>query len=156
MQEALEAGASGYLVKETAGSDLLRAIREVQKGNAFFSPAVTNRLLKQCREMLLHGHPVGTHATTLTPRQTDLLQMVAEGYANKQIALFLSLSVKTVEKHRQSLMDKLNIHEAATLTRYAISSGVIGSKRTPVPITSEPPPEWVSGQIAPTIPPESP
>src|ERR1041384_4625735 len=62
VQEALEAGASGYLVKETAGSDLLRAIREVQKGNAFFSPAVTNRLLKQCREMLLHGHPVGTHA----------------------------------------------------------------------------------------------
>ena len=70
-------------------------------------------------------------ATLLTSRQTEILQLIAEGYATKQIAGLLSLSIKTVEKHRQDLMNTLNIHNIATLTRYAVSSGVVESNRLP-------------------------
>ena len=131
IQQAIEAGAAGFLMKETAGDDLLRAIREIAKGNAFFSPPVAKRLLKQWQEKLLNGSPVKTMATMLTSRQMEILQLIAEGYATKQIAGLLSLSIKTVEKHRQDLMNTLNIHNIATLTRYAVSSGVVESNRVP-------------------------
>jgi DNA-binding NarL/FixJ family response regulator len=131
VRRAIEAGASGYLMKETAGNDLLRAIREVQKGNAFFSPSVTKGLLTQPGENLVSVRPARTEAR-LTSRQTEVIQLIAEGYSNKQIAGVLSLSIKTVEKHRQTLMDKLNIHSIAILTRYALSSGVVESNPTPV------------------------
>jgi DNA-binding NarL/FixJ family response regulator len=131
IEHAIEAGASGYLMKETAEDDLSRAIREVAKGNAYFSPPVAKRILKQCQKQTLDGRAVGTKAAMLTGRQTEILQLIAEGYATKQIADMLSLSVKTVEKHRQDLMNTLNIHNIATLTRYAVSSGVVESKRMP-------------------------
>lgn len=129
IEHAVEAGAAGYLMKETAGDDLLRAIREVASGNAFFSPPVAKRLLKQWQDRFPNGSPTKTKTTKLTSRQTEILQLIAEGYATKQIASLLSLSIKTVEKHRQDLMNTLNIHNIASLTRYAVSSGVVESNR---------------------------
>jgi DNA-binding NarL/FixJ family response regulator len=120
-----EAGAAGYLVKQTAAADLIRAIREVRNGNAYFSPAISRRILEQYRTAFLNGAPVGTPVNRLTPREAEVLQLVAEGKANKQIAAELCVSVKTVEKHRQQVMNKLHIHDVAGLTRYAISKGFI-------------------------------
>lgn len=131
IEHAIKAGAAGYLMKETAGDDLLRAIREVANGNAYFSPPVAKRMLKQWQERFPNGNPVRAEAARLTGRQTEILQLIAEGYATKQIADLLSLSVKTIEKHRQDLMNVLNIHNIATLTRYAVSSGVVESNRMP-------------------------
>lgn len=131
IEHAIEAGAAGYLMKETVGNDLLRAIREIAGGNAYFSPPVARRLLKQCQDKFLNGSPVKTKSATLTSRQTEILQLIAEGYATKQIAGLLSLSTKTVEKHRQDLMNTLNVHNIASLTRYAVSSGVVESNRLP-------------------------
>ena len=118
-------------MKETVGTDLLRAIREVAKGNAFFSPPIAKRMLKQWQGKSLDGDPARTKTTLLTGRQTEVLQLIAEGYATKQIADLLSLSIKTVEKHRQELMNALDIHNIAALTRYAVSSGVVESNRLP-------------------------
>lgn len=129
IEHAVKAGVAGYLMKETAGDDLLRAIREIASGNAFFSPPVAKRLLKQWQDKFPNGNPIRTKTTKLTSRQTEILQLIAEGYATKQIAGLLSLSIKTVEKHRQDLMNILNIHNIASLTRYAVSSGVVESNR---------------------------
>jgi len=128
---AIEAGAAGYLTKETVGNDLLRAIRELAKGNAFFSPPVAKRLLKQCRRNFLDGGAVSATTPVLTSRQTEVLQLIAEGYAGKEIAGLLSISIKTVEKHRQDLMDTLGIHNVASLTRYALANGLVESHPAP-------------------------
>ena len=128
--QLLEAGATGYLVKQTAAADLLKAIREVHHGNAFFSPSIAKLLQQQEREVRAGGSPaVGPHR--LTSREAEVLQLVAEGLANKQIAVELSISIKTVEKHRQQAMNKLNIHDVAGLTRYAIAKGWV-ERTTPV------------------------
>jgi DNA-binding NarL/FixJ family response regulator len=120
--QLLEAGASGYLVKQTAAADLLKAIREVHEGNAFFSPSIAKRLRQKGGEGFRAGQPCAK-AGKLTSREAEVLQLVAEGFANKQIAVELSISIKTVEKHRQQAMNKLNIHDIARLTRYALSRG---------------------------------
>lgn len=112
------AGVAGFLEKQTSAEILTKALREVAGGNTFFSPAIVRRL----RDGLL-----GANDPHLTSRETEVLQLVAEGYANKQIAAELRISIKTVEKHRQHLMDKLGIHDTASLTRYAIASCVIES-----------------------------
>lgn len=125
VRQVTEAGAAGYLLKQTAAQDLIRAIREAESGNAFFSPAIARRILENYREAFLKGVPAGTRTDRLTSRESEVLQLVAEGKVNKQIAAELCISIKTVEKHRQCLMDKLNIHDVAGLTRYAISRGVI-------------------------------
>jgi DNA-binding NarL/FixJ family response regulator len=130
--QLLEAGAIGYLVKQTAAADLLRAIREVRGGNKFFSPAIAKRLRQQDREAFLGGQSVSRIAR-LTSREAEVLQLVAEGLANKQIAAELSISIKTVEKHRQQAMNKLNIHDVAGLTRYAIAKGWVERS---VPVTA--------------------
>ena len=126
VQQLMQAGATGYLIKQTAANDLLKAIREVQRGNAFFSPSIAKRLRDQCREAFSNGQPA-KKSTELTSRESEVLQLIAEGFSNKQIAAELAISIKTVEKHRQHLMDKLDIHETAGLTRYAIATGVIES-----------------------------
>jgi len=108
-------GAVGYVLKQDSGKSLCRAIREASKGNTFFSPSVWARVRDQ--------HEV-SHLP-LTSREAEVLQLVAEGKANKQIASELGISIKTVEKHRQHLMKKLDIHDTAGLTRYAIATGVI-------------------------------
>ncbi|HKQ39312.1 MAG TPA: response regulator transcription factor [Verrucomicrobiae bacterium] len=125
VHQLIEAGAIGYLVKQTAAQDLLKAIREASKGNAFFSPAISKRLLEQYREAFVSGATIKRNVSSLTSREMEVLQLIAEGYANKQIADELSISVKTVEKHRQQLMEKLNLHDVASLTRYAVSKGIV-------------------------------
>jgi len=122
--QLMDAGASGYLIKQTAANDLLKAIREVHKGNAFFSPAIAKRLRDQCREAFSTGLPP-RKGGELTSRESEVLQLIAEGFSNKQIAAELSISIKTVEKHRQQVMNKLNIHDVAGLTRYAIAKGLV-------------------------------
>jgi DNA-binding NarL/FixJ family response regulator len=131
VRQATEAGASGYLLKQTAAEDLIRAIREAKNGNAYFSPAISKRLLENYRAAFLKGPPAGTRINRLTSRESEVLQLVAEGKVNKQISAELCVSVKTVEKHRQQVMNKLNIHDVAGLTRYAISKGIIESTATP-------------------------
>ena len=121
-----EAGASGYLLKQTAAPDLLKAIREAKKGNAFFSPGLAKRLVDRYRQKLVKG-PIKEKIGLPTSRETEVLQLIAEGKANKQIAAELNLSTKTVETHRQRLMNKLNIHDIAGLTRYAIAKGIVES-----------------------------
>src|SRR2546423_3993696 len=126
VQQLTAEGAAGYLVKQTAVTDLLKAIREAYKGNAFFSPSISKRLLERCREAF-GGGLVRKRTNHLTSREAEVLQLIAEGHANKQIAAELSISVKTVEKHRQQVMNKLNIHDVAGLTRHAIAKGIIES-----------------------------
>jgi DNA-binding NarL/FixJ family response regulator len=124
-----EAGAVGYLIKQTMANDLIKAIREAHKGNAYFSPAIAKRLLDHYRESFLKGGKSLTQKTVerLTSREREVLQLVAEGKGNKQMASDLCISIKTVEKHRQQAMNKLNIHDVAGLTRYAIAQGIIES-----------------------------
>ena len=137
VQQLTDAGAAGYLVKQTAAQDLVTAIREAKKGNAFFSPAISKRLLEHYRSSI--SKPPGEKkGPKLTPRELEVLQLIAEGYANKQIAGELFISIKTVEKHRQQLMNKLDIHDVAGLTRYAIAKGVIESSKG-VPSQVQPP-----------------
>lgn len=121
VQQALEAGAAGYVIKDTAAEELLHAIREAGNGNAFFSPLIADCLLRRWKNR--ESQPCA--ATALTDRQKDVVQLIAEGYSNKQMATVLCISVKTVEKHRQALMDRLNIHQVATLTRYAVSQRLV-------------------------------
>jgi DNA-binding NarL/FixJ family response regulator len=122
--QMMEAGASGYLTKQTAGDDLLLAIREVYKGNAFFSPAITKLLLNHCRHEFSGGQSLKRNVE-LTSRQMEVLQLVAEGMQDKQSAGELGIGAKTINKHRQEIMNKLNIHNVAGLTRYAVSKGVV-------------------------------
>jgi DNA-binding NarL/FixJ family response regulator len=124
VQQLTDAGVSGYLIKQTAANDLVKAIREVQKGNAFFSPTIAKRLRDQCREAFANGQPVKKNIE-LTSREAEVLQLIAEGFSNKQIAGELGISIKTVEKHRQQVMNKLNIHDVAGLTRYALTRGLV-------------------------------
>lgn len=129
VQQLTEQGASGYLVKQTAANDLIKAIREAHKGNAFFSPSISKRFLDQCRDAFTRGTRASKKTGRLTSREAEVLQLIAEGMANKQIAALLGISIKTVEKHRQQVMNKLGIHEVAGLTRHAISKGIVEVRR---------------------------
>jgi DNA-binding NarL/FixJ family response regulator len=120
-------GAVGFLEKQTSADVLTKAIREVAKGNKFFSPSIAKRMSDSLNKPRDRDGLVKANAARLTSRESEVLQLVAEGSANKQVAAALGISIKTVEKHRQHLMDKLNIHDTAGLTRYAISAGVIES-----------------------------
>ena len=119
------AGVAGFLEKQTSADILTKAIREVVKGNRFFSPSIAKRLHDSSNRPRTRDGFIKAAGAGLTPRESEVLQLVAEGSANKQIAAELGISIKTVEKHRQQLMDKLNIHDTAGLTRYAIAAGVI-------------------------------
>jgi DNA-binding NarL/FixJ family response regulator len=124
VEQLMQSGATGYLLKQTAANDLLKAIREVHRGNAFFSPPIAKRLRDQSREVFTSGQKP-KKAGGLTSRETEVLQLIAEGFSNKQIAAELGISIKTVEKHRQQVMNKLNIHDVAGLTRHAMAKGMI-------------------------------
>jgi len=125
VEQVMALGAAGYLIKQTSIMILAKAIREASKGNTFFSPSIAKRLRDRENRSLdregLHSKKIAT----LTSREVEVLQLIAEGKANKETASELNISIKTVEKHRQALMGKLNIHDIAGLTRYAISAGVI-------------------------------
>ena len=127
IKNAIDSGAVGFLLKQTSSHDVCQAIREVQKGNTFFSPSIAkhfNRL-----NPLISGRAGRLDATLaqLTSREVEVLQLIAEGKANKETAAELGIGIKTVEKHREHLMQKLDIHDTAGLTRYAISAGIIES-----------------------------
>src|SRR5687768_12623788 len=122
-----EAGVAGFLEKQTSAEILTRAIQEVAAGKTFFSPAITKRMAGKQNRALDREGLLRANGNRLTAREAEVLQLVAEGSANKQVASSLGISIKTVEKHRQNLLDKLNIHATAGLTRYAIASGVIES-----------------------------
>jgi DNA-binding NarL/FixJ family response regulator len=125
VNQVLALGAAGYLIKQTASDVLHEAIRQVHNGKPFFSPSISRRRLQHEIKLHARGDLPGKAARDLTTREMEVLQLVAEGKANKETAAELNISVKTVEKHRQSLMEKLNIHDTAGLTRYAISAGII-------------------------------
>jgi len=134
VHQLTEAGAAGYLLKEAVVTDLVKAIREARKGRASFSPAISKRLISHYRETLVKGVLVRKRTDLLTSREAEVLQLIAEGQANKQIAAELSISIKTVERHRGRLMNRLGIHDIAGLTRYAIAKGVVESSPTAKPI----------------------
>jgi len=127
VESATALGASGYLVKQTSAHFLSEAIRDVQKGKTFFSPTVSKRFHKRQQESLDRKGLPKANVVQLSSREVEVLQLIAEGEANKQIAESLSISIKTVEKHREHLMRKLDIHDTAGLTRYAIEVGIIES-----------------------------
>lgn len=125
VQRALAVEAAGYLLKHTATSDLINAVREVHKGNAYFSPAIAQRLREKVAPPEPSAETPPAPMPELSVREAEVLQLIAEGFLNKQIAGELHLSVKTVEKHRQSVMRKLNLHCIADLVRHAAGTGFI-------------------------------
>jgi len=126
VEELIQLGVAGYLVKQNSAASLAKAIREVHNGNTFFGPSISKILRDRQRTSPrgATGRP-NKSASKLTSREVEILQLIAEGMANKQSAAELGISIKTVEKHRQSLMNKLNVHDTAGLTRYAITNGII-------------------------------
>ena len=127
IERTTAAGVAGFLEKQTSSEILTQAIREVAQGRTFFSPSIAKRMKDNLARPRDRDGLVKANASRLTTREAEVLQLVAEGSANKQVAAELGISIKTVEKHRQHLMDKLNIHDTAGLTRYAIAAGVIES-----------------------------
>jgi len=124
IESALGAGASAYLLKLSSASEICRAVREVHQGNAYFSPTIAERLRMKSIPDLNEGKTTPT-TPQLTSRETEVLQLIAEGFSNKQIASEINISIKTVEKHRQTLMGKLKLHCTADLTRHAAQKGFI-------------------------------
>ena len=121
---ALKAGARAYVLKESAEADLIAAIRAVHAGKSFFSPAVS-RMLVEDYVRQLQDRDLEDSYDLLTPREREILQLVAEGKSNKEVANILSLSVYTVETHRSNMMEKLNLHTVPELILYAVRKGVI-------------------------------
>ena len=120
--EVLQAGADGYVLKDASSEELLMAIRSVLGGQRYLSPAVS--------QLVIEGYLAGRKTRespwdTLTKREREILKLIAEGHKNKEIADYLCISVKTVEKHRANLMKKLDLHSAAALTAYAMERGLV-------------------------------
>jgi len=122
--EAFKAGAVGYLVKQSATAELKLAIQTVLKGQHYMTPSVTKEMLELRRRP--PGDPVCKRpVTALTPRQREVLQLLAEGKGTRSIASILNVSIKTVEFHRTRLMEELDLHSVAELTKYAVSEGLV-------------------------------
>jgi DNA-binding NarL/FixJ family response regulator len=127
VEQATKAGVSGFLVKQTSSADFCKAIREVHGGKTFFSPSIDKKLRHQYEKSAGRSGVSKRRNANLSSREVEVLQLISEGKANKETAQALGISIKTVEKHRQRLMQKLNIHDTAGLTRYAVSAGIIES-----------------------------
>jgi DNA-binding NarL/FixJ family response regulator len=127
VKNATESGAVGFLLKQASSHEVCRAIREVQRGKTFYSPSISRR--QDRIHPLLPSGAGGfkKKAVPLTSREMEVLQLIAEGKANKETASELGIGIKTVEKHREHIMRKLDTHDTAGLTRYAISAGIIES-----------------------------
>jgi len=119
VREILRAGARGYLLKDSGEADFIAAVRAVARGEGFLSPSVSDAVLSDYRKHVTN--PIDL----LTSREREVLQLVAEGKSNKEIATALQLSVYTVEAHRGKIMEKLNLHSASELVRFAIRNGII-------------------------------
>lgn len=123
IRQVLAAGALGYVLKDAAARDLLGAIRAVARGEAVLSPAITRLVIE---DYLRWGDIQPTKdENILTPREREVLQLIAEGYTNKQIAEILCLSIKTIQAHRANLMQKLDLHDRGELIKYAIQKKII-------------------------------
>lgn len=123
---ALDAGARGYLLKDNADDDIERAIRSVAAGRPFFSPSITQALLDDYLR-LMRERGVQDSYELLTSREREVLQLLAEGKSNKEAATLLDLSPYTIETHRQNLMQKLGLHNAAEIVLYAVRKGIIST-----------------------------
>jgi len=125
VERMIEAGVRGFVEKQVSADCLTQAITEVAQGRTYYSPDIARRLSGRLQELRNRAGVSRLHPRRLTAREAEVLQLVAEGASNRQIGAKLGISVKTVEKHRQHVMDKLDVHETASLTRYAIRTGVI-------------------------------
>lgn len=121
----LEAGAAGYVLKDATHAELVTAIKTVLGGKPYLSPAISERVIQGYLEGK-KGKKIDTSWDTLTPREREMLKLIAEGYKNKEIAEIMCISVKTAEKHRANLMKKLDLHSVSALTAFAIEKGLIG------------------------------
>ena len=121
---ALSAGAKGYLLKDSAEADLIRAVQAVSQGRPFFSPAIAQTLLEDYMRRLQQQNLKDSY-DLLTDREKEVLQLLAEGKSNKEVASLLSLSLYTVETHRSNLMQKLNLHSTAEIVLYAVRKKII-------------------------------
>ena len=119
VRETLRAGARGYLLKDSPAGDLVTAVRSVASGESYLSPAVSNAILDDYRKHVTN--PIDL----LTTREREVLQMLAEGKTNKEIAVVLNLSVYTVDAHRGRIMEKLNVHSINELVRFAVRNGLV-------------------------------
>lgn len=121
--EALKSGGNGYLLKQSAGAELLTAIEAVLRGQTYLTPAITRSVLEQA---LTSGKPeLRRSVGDLTPRQREVLQLIGEGKSTKDIATLLHVSVKTVEFHKGRLMEQLSVHSTAELIKFAIAEGLV-------------------------------
>jgi DNA-binding NarL/FixJ family response regulator len=127
LQKAIEAGAVGFLLKQSSAKGVCEAIHEVYLGNMHFSSSVVERFNLNALYASRSLPPMDKNMSLLTSREMEVLQLIAEGKANKETAAELNISIRTVEKHRASLMEKLDIHDTASLTRHAIAAGIIES-----------------------------
>jgi len=123
IRRALAAGASGYLLKDSTANELVDAIRAVNKGESILSPAVTRLVIEDYLRWGDIRSPKSSNG--LTPRENEVLQLIAEGHSNKQIAEILCISIKTVQAHRSNLMNKLDLHDKSELIKYAIQKKII-------------------------------
>ena len=121
---ALSSGAKGYLLKDSAEADLIRAVRAVSEGRPFFSPAITQTLLEDYMRRLQQQNLQDSY-DLLTDREKEILQLLAEGKSNKEVATLLELSLYTVETHRSNMMQKLNLHNTAEVVLYAVRKKII-------------------------------
>jgi len=121
---ALSAGAKGYLLKDSAEADLLRAVEAVSQGRPFFSPAIAETLLEDYMRRLKQQNLTDSY-DLLTDREKEVLQLLAEGKSNKEVAALLNLSLYTVETHRSNLMQKLRLHNTAEIVLYAVRKRII-------------------------------
>jgi len=119
IREALEAGVKGYVLKSQVASDLLLAIRQVSRGQVYLSPGVSSAVMEA------YNSKSETSKNPLTTRERQVLQLIAEGKSTKDVASLLGISVKTAESHRTRLMQKLDIHETASLVLYAVRHGIV-------------------------------
>ncbi len=119
VREVLKAGARGYILKDAIDTELLSAMRSVARGDGYISPAVSGALLTDYREQ--SSNPLDT----LSTREREVLQLIAEGKTNKEVATKLNLSVYTVDSHRGKIMEKLNLHSAGELVRFAMKNGLV-------------------------------
>jgi DNA-binding NarL/FixJ family response regulator len=120
--ESLKAGASGYVLKSDADQDIVEAVRRTMRGQSFLYPSAISTLVK---DYVDRGRPEEEQFDILTPRELQVLKLIAEAYTSKEIAQELVISVKTVERHRQNILDKLGMNDRVELTRYAIRRGLI-------------------------------
>jgi two-component system response regulator NreC len=124
VMRALKAGARGYLLKDSAAADLIGAIQAISQGKSFFSPKVSRILAEDYVRILKQKGAVDTY-DLLTSREREILQLLAEGKANKEVATDLNISPYTVETHRSHILQKLNLHNSAELVLYAVRKGII-------------------------------